>query len=358
MTDTMLAAVFKGEGRLELEQRPVPKIQRDDDVILQVGGVGICGSDLHILEVPPKHPAKPGVILGHEFAGRVVEVGKGVDSLKAGDHVAVDPNPGCGKCKMCRNGLPNCCVPLYTPFLTPEALGPQWTLTIGQFWDGGMAEFVRVPARYLYPIKKHVPMWQVAIFEPIGVVANSMNKANFQVGESAVVLGAGPIGLLAVSMLKAGGASKIIVSEPTPGRRQVALACGADVVVDPAKEDVRERVLAETNGEGVDVVMEAVGWLFPLAIDVVRPFGRVLQLGLPVEDVQFSLLKLALTEIQVYGSTLMKYTMDTVTRILEAGLLPLNEIITHRLPLEKVHEGIELAHRGEAAKVILMPTEF
>ena len=231
-------------------------------------------------------------------------------------------------------------------------------MTPGIFWDGGMTEFVRVPAHYVYPIGKHVPMWQAAVLEPLGIVVYSMNKINFQVGESAVVLGAGPIGLLAVAMLKAGGASKIIVSEPTPGRRQVALACGADVVVDPAKDDVRERVLAETNGEGVDVVMEAVGWLFPLAIDVVRPFGRVLQLGLPVEDVQFSLLKLALTEIQVYGSTLMKYTMDAVIKILEAGLLPLNEIVTHRLPLERVHEGIELARRGEAAKVVLMPTEF
>ena len=98
--NSMLAAVFKGEGRLELEQRPVPHIQRDDDVILRVRAVGICGSDLHILEVPPKHPAKPGVILGHEFAGEIVAVGKDVEGLRPGNQVAIDQNPPCGRCKM------------------------------------------------------------------------------------------------------------------------------------------------------------------------------------------------------------------------------------------------------------------
>ncbi|OGR24221.1 MAG: hypothetical protein A2139_11060 [Desulfobacca sp. RBG_16_60_12] len=260
MSNTMLAAVFKGEGRLELEQRPVPNIQRDDDVILQVGGVGICGSDLHIIYRPQGHPAKPGVIMGHEFAGRVVAVGKGVEGLNPGDHVAVDPNPGCGKCKMCRRGLPNACIPHFT---NPEAPGPGWGLTPGQWWDGGIAEFVRMPAHHLYPIAKHVPMWQVAMFEPIGVAVNGIGKIGFRVGESAVVLGAGPIGLLFVALFKSGGASKIVVSEPTLRRREAALTCGADVVVDPSKEDIEQRVLAETNGEGADVAVEVVVGCFP-----------------------------------------------------------------------------------------------
>ena len=128
MSDTMLAAVFKGEGRLEVEQRPVPKIQRDDDVILQVGAVGLCGSDLHIIDRPQGHPAKPGVIMGHEFAGRVVAVGEGVEGLNPGDHVAVDPNPGCGRCKMCRRGFPNACIPLFT---NPESLLPGFGIILG-----------------------------------------------------------------------------------------------------------------------------------------------------------------------------------------------------------------------------------
>ncbi len=355
MADTMLAAVFKGEGRLDLEQRPVPQIQRDDEVILEVGGVGICGSDLHIIDRPEGHPAKPGVIMGHEFAGRVVAVGKGVEGLNPGDHVAVDPNPGCGKCSMCTRGFPNACIPLYT---NPESPLPGFGLTPGMWWDGGMAKFVRMPAHHLYPIAKHVPMWHAAMFEPIGCVVNGMDKVSFQVGESAVVLGAGPIGLLFVAMFKAAGASKVIVSDPAVQRQQIARACGADVVVDPNKEDIKERVLAETDGEGADVAVEAVGWVFPLTIELVRFSGRVLVVGTQVKDVQFSPHPINSRELQIYGVILMKHTMHTVIKILEGGLLPMGEIVTHRLPLEKLHEGLELARRGEAAKVILMPSEF
>jgi threonine dehydrogenase-like Zn-dependent dehydrogenase len=356
MSRTMLAAVFKGNGRLDLEQRPVPQIQTDDDVILQVGGVGVCGSDLHILDVPPKHAARPGVILGHEFAGRVVEVGKNVTDLKQGDHVGVDQNPPCGKCEMCRMGLPNFCIPLFTNPYTKE---PGWPYTPGQWWDGAMAEFVRVPAYYCYPLAKHVPMWQAAILEPIGCVVNGMSKINFQAGETAAILGGGPVGVIFTSLLKASGASKIIVSEPAPRRRQAASACGAHVVLDPTTEDVKERVLAETGGKGADVVVEAVGSMFPKTIELARVNGRVLLFGVD-SSARGEVPQLAIVskELQIFGVFLMKYTMPAAIKLIEAGLLPMSEIVTHRLPLEKVQEGIALARRGEAIKVVLTPNEF
>jgi len=350
----MLAAVFKGEGRLELERRPMPQIQQDDDVIVQVGAVGVCGSDLHILDVPPKHPSKPGIILGHEFAGRVVAVGKSVEGLKPGDHVTVDPVAPCGRCKTCRSGLPNACIPLFT-----NPIAPGFPMAPGVFRDGGMAEFARVPSYYVYPIEKYVPMWQAAMLEPLGCVANGMRKISFQVGESAVVLGAGPFGLLFASMLKASGASKIIVSEPAPRRREAALACGADVVVDPTREDVRERVLAETGGAGANVVVETVGWLFPLTIELAGMAGRVMLFGVDTTSrPEVPPVPIITNELQIFGVLIHKYTMPSAISILEAGQLPMNEIVTHRLPLEKVHEGIELARSGEAIKVILTPTRF
>ncbi len=352
---TMLAAVFKGEGRLELEERPVPEILQDDDVILQVGAVGICGSDLHILAVPPEHPAKPGVILGHEFAGRVAAAGKSVEGLCPGDHVAVDQNPPCGKCKMCRRGLPNFCIPLFS---NPEA-PPGWPYTPGQWWDGAMAEFVRVPAHYVYPIDRSIPMWQAAMLEPIGCVLNGMNSIDFQAGESAVILGAGPAGLVFVNLVKNSGASKIIVSEPSPRRRKAAIACGADVVVDPATEDIRDRVMAETVGEGANVVVDAVGRLFPLATELAAVSGRIAVFGIDMTGkTEFPQLSLTNKELRVYGVWLMKYTMPAAIKVLEAALLPMDEIVTHRLPLEKVHEAIKLARTGEGIKVILTPTEF
>jgi len=354
MPETMSAAVFKGKGRLEIEERPVPQLQGDDEVILEVGGVGICGSDLHIIDRPEGHPAKLGVIMGHEFAGRVATIGKGVKGLKPGDHVVVDPNPGCGKCKMCVRGFPNACIPLFT---NPESPLPGFGRTPGMWWDGAMAKFVRMPAHHLHPISKHVPMWQAALFEPIGVIMNGMSKINFQVGESAVVLGAGPIGLLFVAMFKAAGASKVMVSDPAPRRRKVALACGADVVIDPNEEDVRQRVLAETNDDGADVSVEAVGWVFPLAVELVRFSGRVLVVGTQVEEVQFSPHSINSKELQIFGVFLMQHAMEAAVSILETGLLPLNQIVTHRLPLERVHEGLDLVRSGEAAKVVLEPIE-
>ena len=354
MTDTMPAAVFKGKGRLEIEQRPVPHIQHDDEVILEVGGVGICGSDLHIIDRPEGHPAKPGVIMGHEFAGSVASVGNGVTNLKPGDHVAVDPNPGCGKCRMCVRGYPNACIPLFT---NPETSMPGFGRTPGMWWDGGMASFVRMPAHHLHPIADHVPMWQAAMFEPIGVIMNGMSKLNFRVGESAAVLGAGPIGLLFIAMFKTAGASKVIVSDPAARRRQIALACGADVVIDPNEQDVRQCVLDETGQDGTDVSVEAVGWVFPLAVELVRFGGRVLVVGTQVEKVQFSPHSINSKELQIHGVFLMQHAMEASISILEAGLLPLDRIVTHRLPLEKVHEGLDLVRSGQAAKVVLLPNE-
>jgi len=257
---------------------------------------------------------------------------------------------------MCRSGFPNACIPLFT---NPDAPGPGWPLTPGQWWDGAMAKFVRVPAHYAYPISDRTPMWHAAVLEPIGCVVNGMRKLCFEAGESAVVLGAGPIGLLFVSILKASGASKIIVSESVPLRGKAAAECGAHVVVNPTKENLEEIVLAETQGEGVDVVIDAVGWLFPLSIELVRFGGRVLLFGVDsTARPQVPPLVITCKEIQVTGVFLMKYTMPAAITLLESGLLPMDKIVTHRLPLEKVHEGLQLASSGKGIKVVLTPTEL
>jgi (R,R)-butanediol dehydrogenase/meso-butanediol dehydrogenase/diacetyl reductase len=183
-----------------------------------------------------------------------------------------------------------------------------------------------------------------------------MNKADFQVGESAVVLGAGPFGLLFVCMLKAGGASKIIVSEPKARRAQAAKACGADIVIDPNKENPEERVMAETGGKGADVVIEAVGWLFPLSVKLVRMGGRVILFGLDTtSSPQVSPALIVVNEIKIFGAFMIKYTMPSSIKILEAGLLPVEKIVSHQLPLEKVHEDIKLTRSGEGIKVVLIP---
>jgi len=189
----MRAAVFEGNGRLVLTERPEPKIAKATDVLLRVRGVGICGTDLHILQVPPAHPARLGIVQGHEFTGEVAEVGSGVSEFSPGDQVLVDPHPGCGQCSYCRNGFPDQCSTLIASSGEPGHPG-----TIGIFSDGGFASHVLVPFYGLYKLRKRVPFHLAALAEPLACVLHSVGKLGVSPGDAVVVLGAtaGP-GLIA-----------------------------------------------------------------------------------------------------------------------------------------------------------------
>lgn len=349
----MLAAVFEGDGKLVLKEREKPRISRPTDVLLRVQGVGICGTDLHILQVPPAHPATVGATLGHEFTGEVVEAGAAVTEVKRGDRVLVDPHPGCGVCEECRSGHPDRCVPLYS-----SASAPGHCATIGIFSDGAMTSYVVVPAHALYPVGASVPPHIAALAEPLACVVSAADKLKVQPGENAVVLGGGPIGLLFASLCKASGAAKVFVSEVSDYRRKAALACGATRAIDPRREDLTEIVRKEMPG-GADVVVEAVGPLLPLAIELAHSSGRVLQFGhdelarpaIPVAE-------LLRKEITIFGSFIGKFSFHKLPSLLASGVLPLEHVVSHRLPLSRVHEGIELLRRGQAIKVVLHPEAY
>lgn len=247
----MLAAVFEGNGNLVLKERPKPKLTRDTDVLLKVTGVGICGTDLHILQVPPAHPAALGATLGHEFTGEVAEVGSAVTDLRPGDRVLVDPHPGCGRCEECCSGHPDRCIPLYR-----SASAPGHCATIGIFSDGAMTSSAVAPAHALFKVDGAVPAHIAALAEPLACVVSAIDKVKVQPGETAIVLG-GPIGLLFTSLIKASGASKVLVSEISEYRRNVAWECGATRVVNPRQEDLAAIVQEEMPG-GADVVVKAL----------------------------------------------------------------------------------------------------
>lgn len=353
MRKMMKAAIFMGPGnKLKIEDRPIPKIEKEDDVILEVGGVGICGSDLGMLEGFHIHPAKPGVIFGHEFSGRIVEIGPGVKNLIVGQKVAVDQNPGCGKCYMCREGYPNNCIPLFDHKEVPEK---GWPYTPGQWWDGGLANYVRVPSHYCYEISEDIPMKYVTIFEPLGVVVSAMSKIKPLSGEVAVVLGGGPIGLFSVSLLKAAGCSPIFASEIKEKRRKLLIDCGADIVINPNEKNLTESVMEKTKEVGAHIVIEAMGMLLPQALDVLAFGGRIAQIGIPHSNITFRPFQIYAKEAQIYGSFLMGHAMNKTIRLLESESLPLDKIITHIFPLDEVNEGIEITRKGEAGKVIILP---
>lgn len=353
MNANMRAAVFKGEGVLALERRPRPAIERPDDIVLRVRAVGICGSDLHILDVPPTHPAKPGVIFGHEFCGEVVEVGPDVRDVRVGDRVAIDQNPPCGRCDACRTGSPNFCEVVFD---NPECEEPGWPHTPGQWWDGGMAEYVRVPSYFAYRVSPDTPMEHIVVAEPLGCVLNGVHKAGVHPGEAAVVMGGGPIGLLTVMVLRLLGAGTIVVIEPSAERRGVALDLGASAAFDPREVDITSAVRDATGGRGPTLIYEAVGSQLDAAVDMAADEARIVVVGInSAARASFAPTAIVNKELSLHGAFLMRNTMREALDLIESGAIPVGKIVSHVLPLEDVHEGVRLARAGEALKVVFTP---
>ncbi len=354
----MKAIIFNGPANFSIEERPKPTLKGPDDVLIKVLGVGVCGTDIHILMDPPLHPARPGIIFGHEFCGQIEETGENVTWLKKGDKVIVDPHSPCGTCEQCRSNRPLLCTTLYT--LEGE-ISPEWAghgNTRGIFQDGGLTTYVNLPAATVYKIDNKTPFEIATLAEPISCVGYSFEKLNVHPGDTVCILGAGPIGLLFVCFAKASGASKIIVSEPSQYRRDKAVKCGATCVVDPTKEDLRKVVFEETNDLGVDHCIEAVGDMLMTAIDMARGNGKVLMFGHDETAAPpIKLGEIIKKEIEIHGGYLGKYYFEKTARIIESGIMPLHEIATHKFPLSRYQEALDLLHRREGLKVIIYPED-
>lgn len=339
--ETMRAAVFLGEGRLEIQDRPVPEIKQRDEVLLRVEAASVCGSDMHILNVPQDHPSNTGIVLGHEYTGEVVDIGEEVPHLERGDRVIVSPDLRCGHCYYCQMGLNPMC---------------ENRTTLGIFIDGGFAEYSVAPARALFKVDKKVPAEIAAIGEPLACALSGITKADVQPGDAVVVLGAGPLGLLFALLAKMCGAGQVIVSEPLAGRRKHAADLGADVVVDPGEQDLKDLVM-DVTPRGADIVIDAVGSQFGQALELPRRCGKILLFGVNTRsETTMNQYAITINQLDVIGSYVFANELfPTMIKVLESGALPLERLITHRLPLEQIHEGIRLLRSGEAVKVIVTP---
>jgi threonine dehydrogenase-like Zn-dependent dehydrogenase len=334
----MRAAVFKGNGVVELEDVPAPVIDADDDVVIEVEACGICGSDLQILNVPPGHPADAGVVMGHEFIGRIRAAGSNVGDLVVGQRVTVDPDPKCGVCGPCRAGRPASCEDIRA---------------LGIFRDGALAELVKAPADAVFPISADPPARVAALIEPLACVVNGVNKANPRPGESAIIFGAGAIGCLFLAMFKAAGATPVLVVEPQADRAAVARAVGADAVVRPDELAARRQELLPY---GADILVDAVGSQFATAVDHAALGGRIVLFGMN-ETARPAIHQYTITHrsLSVLGTYVTAFTFPTAIRLVEGGDLPLDPIVTHVLPLERLHEGLDLLRSGSATKVVITP---
>ncbi|MFQ5854127.1 MAG: alcohol dehydrogenase catalytic domain-containing protein [Anaerolineae bacterium] len=337
---SMLAAVFEDEGRLVVREVSVPTVRSPQDVLIKVEVCGVCGTDIRFLAVPPVMRARKGVILGHEYIGEIVEVGEDVAQFQRGDRVAVIPDLPCGRCRFCAEGRPNLCENM---------------VSIGGDVDGGFARYALVPARGLHKISPDLPLEEGTFVELLSCVMGGVQKAALLPGEDVVVIGAGPAGLVYMKVFKVAGAGKVIMAEISPWRVDFARRAGADLVVNPREENLREAVRAVTDG-GAHVVIDAVGSEVTAAISVARKAGRIIVFGenhkaeciIRPYDIQGQ-------ELRILGSFIGIHVFPKAIQMLESGAVELSDLITHRLSLEELPAGIAELAAGRGAKGVCFP---
>ncbi len=335
----MKAAVFVGQGKVEVEDRSVPGVEKTDDVIVKVAANGLCGSDLRAFETPPQMIYENGVIVGHEFTGTVSDVGRDVSAFAEGDRVVVAPAINCQVCWYCQSGHVNLC---------------ENFTHIGGMVDGGAAEYARLPERALLPVPDAIPDDLATLTEPLACVLNGTRRAAVHPGETVLVLGGGPIGLLYLLMFKAAGAT-VIVSEPAPHRAKTAQEYGADHVIDPIGKDLPE-VVREILPRGADLAVDTVGLLLVDAMNSVRKGGRVLVFGLnDLARAEIGEAAISYGEVRIEGVYIAKGTFPLALQLLERNEFGFDRLITHQLEIDRFWEAVELSRSGEAVKALVVP---
>ena len=351
MSEMMLAAVYHGSYDLRVEEVPRPQIGADE-ILLKVLSATICGTDMRILKGGHRKYA-PGTVRipGHEVAGEIAEVGGKVRGYLPGQRFFVAPNMGRGSSRATISGNNNM-DPNYDAF--------------GINLDGAFAEYMRIPAAAirqgnLMPIGDDIDPAVAALTEPLACVLRGQDAVNVHSGDVVVVMGAGPIGVLHVMLANLRGAIRVIVSEPVQSRRRQALELGADQVVDPLSEDLKDIVLQESDGRGADVIIVAAPSKVAQesTLDLAAIGGRINFFGgLPKQDpiIQFDANAVHYKELVVTGTTACStYDCLRTAEIINSGRLDLSPLVTRRFPLSDALEAFVAAADGHNLRVALVP---
>lgn len=332
---------------VELREVPIPEIG-EEDVLLQVRSVSVCGSDVHMWRNILGHKPRVPVILGHEFSGIIARTGRRVKGFKEGDRVASETAAEiCGVCVLCRTGQYNLC---------PQRKG------FGHSADGAMTQFVRVPARCLHHLPAQLPFRKAALLEP-SCVAYHCTAVNTRVrpGDFVVVLGPGPIGLLALQVARLQGAGKVFISgigDDAPRLEIAVKKLGADRAIDASKEDPVEVVKSAGDGLGADVVIDAVGISATLkqSVEMVRPAGQITKVGWGPAPVGFSLDPLVAKAVTLQGSFSHNYkTWERVIELVTGGKIDVEPLISRLAPLEEWQEAFSKMEERVDVKAVLTP---
>jgi L-iditol 2-dehydrogenase len=342
-----MRAVVKSspEFGIDIKDVPMPRIENEDHVLLEVEACGICGTDLHFYEWAPQ--AKDFItlprVIGHEVAGVVHEVGKNVQGFRVGDRVVTETWGGCGDCYYCRLGKFNHCV----------------TQTrIGQQADGGMTDYLIVPAVSLYKIPPSIPMDQATLIEPLGVALRAMERITMKPGDHVFILGPGPIGLLAGLLSMQNGASTVSILGLKSDHLRLKKAKELGMKTFVLEEESAESMMNQINhGHGPEVVIETSGARagFQLAIDIAKKGGSIGLIGLPPKS-EVDVSKLVSKELDIYGSwRRLPSTWYRAIDLIANKKIDVTSLITHVFDVDDAEKGFELLHAKEAIKVIVKP---
>lgn len=333
----MKAAVMVDVGKIEIEQRPIPK-PRDGELLINVKSIGVCGSDVHYF-IEGKigdFIVKPPFLLGHECSGEVVEVGMNVKNFKPGDRVAMEPGVPCGKCDYCRNGRYNLC-PEMTFWATPPI-------------DGVFCEYVVHPDYLVHPLSKQISYQEGSLLEPLAVGLAATQRSCVKPGMVALVLGSGPIGLLVLKTLLLHGVTKIIMMDIFDFRLEKAKELGATMVINSKDVNIEKSVLAHTEGEGVDIVYETAGNIKTIqnTLRVVKNGGKVILVGFPPQNsFEIDVINIIAKELDILGIWRYANVFKGSVELLNSGKVNLNSLITHQFNLEKTEEALRYVYENK-----------
>lgn len=342
----MKGSYFLGNKTFEVREHEIP-VLGPKDVLVRNMAAGVCGTDVHIYHGEEGSAAvTPPVVLGHEYSGLVEAVGSDVTGIQVGDHVTIDPNIYCGQCPHCRVGKKQLCLNM---------------VAIGVNFNGGFAEYCVVPEGQCFKLNPDLPYEVGAMAEPIACCLHGIDLAEIKAGQHVLVIGGGAIGLIMAQLARLSGAASVIVSEPIEMRRQIALQVGADGVIDPIHENVRQRFRELTGFDGAEVVIECVGKPVAVtqAIEAAAKGAMLMLFSVPSvgAKLEIPLFDIFKKELTIRGSMVNPDTHSRAVALLNAGRLQIEPLITHRFPLDDVEGAIKMQMSAESIKVLVKPWE-
>ncbi len=345
MEGKMKVAVMKGIRDMQMEERPIPT-PKDDEVLVKIEYVGVCGSDLHFFEAGRigNWIVKDDLVLGHESGGTIVEVGKNVEGLKVGDRVALEPGVGCGKCEMCKKGLYNLC-----PDMDFMAVPGQR--------DGVFLEYYAHPAKMCFKLPDNVDTMEGGLMEPLSVGLHAVNLSGAKMGQSAVVLGCGCIGLVTIMSLKAAGIDEIYAVDVIEKRLNKAKEVGAMEIINGRDVDAVKYIQEKTNG-GADLVFETAGTEFTTLQTgkMVAKGGSVTLVGMtPNAEITYDIGSLSAQEAVLHTVFRYRNLYPMAIKLVSQGKIPLKSIVSHVFDFKDIIEGVNynIDNKADVIKAVI-----